>query len=239
MKITNEVNSNSDFLSVSNKKDDNTSLLGSLFSVSIESNEVKSNNISDDSEFTFKEEEIEIINYLYNFFPNLNLANLDSADLKRVNDEIKSDQSLKTGLKDKLLNFLKLEKSLNKSISINLSENHQLKVLNKNKIVHHKANSTTINQSSKALPPPLMKSSEQTIASSGEKYFNSNFINKNSSEIKKSELELDNQSRLNFNEKIDWTYGSLGNLNFNQKINRKYGSLGNLDFLVVFKLHFN
>ena len=52
MKITNDVNNNSDFLSVSNKGEENTSLLGSLFSINFNSNEVKSNNVSDDFEFT-------------------------------------------------------------------------------------------------------------------------------------------------------------------------------------------
>ena len=73
MKITNDVNNNSDFLSVSNKGEENTSLLGSLFSININSNEVKSNNISDDFEFVFKEDEIEIIEYLSNILPYLNI----------------------------------------------------------------------------------------------------------------------------------------------------------------------
>ena len=38
MKITNNVNNNSDFLSISNKGDESTSLLGSLFSINICSN---------------------------------------------------------------------------------------------------------------------------------------------------------------------------------------------------------
>ena len=35
MKITNDLNNNSDFLSVSNKGEENTSLLGSLFSITL------------------------------------------------------------------------------------------------------------------------------------------------------------------------------------------------------------
>ena len=76
MKITNDLNNNSDFLSVSNKEEDNTSLLGSLFSLNIDSNEVKSNSISDDFEFVFKKDDIEILNYLSNILPNLNINNL-------------------------------------------------------------------------------------------------------------------------------------------------------------------
>ena len=48
MKITNDVNNNSDFLSVANKGEEDPSLLGSLFSINFNSDEVKSNNISDD-----------------------------------------------------------------------------------------------------------------------------------------------------------------------------------------------
>ena len=54
MKITNDVNNNSDFLSVSNKGEENTSLLGSLFSINFDSNEVNSNKISDNFEFIFR-----------------------------------------------------------------------------------------------------------------------------------------------------------------------------------------
>ena len=54
MKITNDVNNNSDFLSISDKGDESNSLLGSLFSTNFISDQVKSNNISDDFEFVFK-----------------------------------------------------------------------------------------------------------------------------------------------------------------------------------------
>ena len=84
MKITNDVNNNSDFLSVSNQGEENTSLLGSLFSINFNSNEVKSNKISDDSEFIFKEEDIQIIDYLSNIVPNLNFNNLGLVDFKKI-----------------------------------------------------------------------------------------------------------------------------------------------------------
>ena len=106
MKITNDVNNNSDFLSVSNKGEENTSLLGSLFSINFNSNEVKSNNVSDDFEFIFKEEDIKIIDYLSNFLPNLNINNLGLADFKKIRSEIETDQNLKTEVKDKLLSLI-------------------------------------------------------------------------------------------------------------------------------------
>ena len=135
MKITNDVNNNSDFLSVSNKEEENTSLLGSLFSINFDSNEVKSNNISDDFEFIFKEEDIEIIDYLSNILPNLNFNNLGLADFKKIKSEIVSDQNIKTEVKDKLLRLLDAAKGLNKNFSIKLPEYQKLKVLNNKSII--------------------------------------------------------------------------------------------------------
>ena len=66
MKITNEVNSNADILSNSNKENNNASLLGSLFSINFNSNEVQPNNNSDDLEFVLDVDEIKIIDYKTN-----------------------------------------------------------------------------------------------------------------------------------------------------------------------------
>lgn len=89
MKITNDVNNNSDFLSVANKGEEDTSLLGSLFSMNFNSNELKSKDISDDFEFVFKKEDIEILDYLSNILPNLNINNLGFADLKKLKVKLK------------------------------------------------------------------------------------------------------------------------------------------------------
>ena len=152
MKITNDVNNNSDLLSFSNKGDESASLLGSLFSINFNSNEVKSNNISDDFEFTFKEEDIEIIGYLSNIFTNLNITNLDISDFKRVESQIKSDQSIKTEIKDKTLSFLKTVQNHSKNFLIKLPEYNKLKALNNKNITNYKVSSKIKNHTSKALP---------------------------------------------------------------------------------------
>ena len=181
MKITNDVNNNSDFLSISNKGDENTSLLESVFSINFTSNELKSNDISDDFEFVFKKEDIEIINYLSNFLPNLNITNLDSSDFKRVKSEIESDQKISTDLKDKLLSLFATAKDFNKDFFINLP--------------NYKGNSLVKNERSKALPS-VIKSMKQAVDQSEQNSIKSKFINKNTSEIK-FEHELENQTRLN------------------------------------------
>ncbi len=101
MKITNDVNNNSDLLSVSSKEEEKASLLGSLFSINFNNNEVESNDISDDFEFVFKKDDIETMNYLSDILPNLNITNLDLDVFKRVKSQIESDQNIKTEIKDK------------------------------------------------------------------------------------------------------------------------------------------
>ena len=88
MKIINDLNNNSDLLSVSKKEDEDTSLLGSLFSIDFNSSEVKLNDISDDIEFVLQKEDLEIISFLSDIFPNLNISNLDVADFKKVKNKI-------------------------------------------------------------------------------------------------------------------------------------------------------
>ena len=209
MKITNDVNNNSDFLSVSNKGEENTSLLGSLFSINFNSNEVKSNNVSDDFEFIFKEEDIEIIDYLSNILPNLNFNNLGLADFKKIKSEIVSDQNIKTEVKDKLLSFLDTAKGLNKNFFIKLPEYQKLKALNNKSIVDNKIGPRIKKESSNALPS-VLKNIEHAIDQSKQKSTKSNIINKNTGDIK-FENNLENQTSLNPNDK---------KLNFVKKINK-------------------
>ena len=116
MKITNEVNSNADILSNSNKENNNASLLGSLFSINFNSNEVQPNNNSGDLEFVLDVDEIKIIDYLSYILPNLNISNLDSSGFKNFKSEIQSDQSIKSEFKDKVLSFLDSVKNYNQNI---------------------------------------------------------------------------------------------------------------------------
>ena len=209
MKITNDVNNNSDFLSVSNKGEENTSLLGSLFSINFNSNEVKSNNVSDDFEFIFKEEDIEIIDYLSNILPNLNFNNLGLGDFQKIKSEIVSDQNIKTEVKDKLLSFLDTAKGLNKNFFIKLPEYQKLKALNNKSIVDNKIGPRIKKESSNALPS-VLKNIEHAIDQSKQKSTKSNIINKNTGDIK-FENNLENQTSLNSNNK---------KFNFVKKINK-------------------
>ena len=197
MKITNDVNNNSDFLSSSNIGEDHTSLLGSLFSINLNINEEKSKDISDDLEFVFKKEEIEILDYLSNILPNLNINNLGLADFKKIQSEILSDQNIKTEAKDKLLSLLDAAKGFNKNFFIKLPEYQKLKVLNNKSVVDNKIDLRIKKESSNALSS-VLKHMEQPIDQSKEKSIKSSIINKKTSDIK-SENNLENQTSLNSN----------------------------------------
>ena len=209
MKITNDVNNNSDFLSIANKGEEDTSLLGSLFSMNFNSNEMKSKDISDDFEFVFKKEDIEILDYLSNILPNLNINNLGLADLKKIQSEIETDQNLKAEVKDKLLSLLDTAKGFNKNFFINLPEYQKLKALNNKSVVDNKIDPRIKKESSNDLPS-VLKNMEHAINQSKQKSTKSNIINKNTGDIK-FENNLENQITINSNNT---------KLNFVKKINK-------------------
>lgn len=203
MKITNDLNNNSDISSMLNKGEENTSLLGSLFSMNINSNEVKSNDISDDFEFVFKKEDIEILDYLSNIIPNLNINNLGLADFKKIKSEIEADQNIETEVKDKLFSLLDTAKDFNKNFFIKLPEYQKLKALNS------KIDPRMKKQSAKALPS-VLKNMEHDLDQSKQRSTKSNIVSKNTSEVKFVH-NLENQTSLNSNNK---------KLNFVKKIKK-------------------
>ena len=202
MKITNDVNNNSDFLSISNKGEDNTSLLGSLFSINLNINDEKSKDISNDFEFVFKKEDIEILDYLSNILPNLNIKNLGLDDFKKIQSEIEADHNIKTEVKDKLLSLLDKAKDFNKNFFIKLPEYQKLKALN------NKIDPRFKKENSKILPS-VLKNMEHAVDQNKQKSTKSNIINKNIDDIK-FENNLENQNslkskntKLNFVKKIN------------------------------------
>ncbi len=195
MKIVNDLNNNSDLLSVSNKGDEESSLLGSMFSINLTSNDVKTDDDFDNFEFVFKKEDIDIINHLSNILPNVNITNLNSSDFKRVKSEIETNQSIKNEIKDKLLRVLETAKNFNKNLFF--------------KLLDYKGNTIIKNQSLKALPSAI-KSMRQGVDQSIKNSIKSNLITKNSSEIE-FENSLKNQKKFNTSDQ---------KINFVKKINK-------------------
>ena len=204
MKITNDVNNNLDFLSLSSKEEDDTSLLGSLFSISFNNNEIKSNNVLDDFEFVIKEDDIKIIDYLSKIIPNLNITNLEVSDLKSLKGEINSDQSIKSEIKDKILRFLDSAQNYNKNIFIKFPEHRNLRIPNNKNISDYNDNPTIKKESLNVLQP-VIKSIGQDNSLRGKKSLKENSSNKSTSVIIESEKELDSQKIINpINKKVNF-----------------------------------
>ena len=210
MKITSDVNNNSDILSVSNKEDENNFLLGSLFSIDFDSSEVKLNDISDDTEFVLQKEDLEIISFLSNIFPNLNFTDLDLANFKKVKSKIETDQNIKTEVKDKLVSLLETAKDYDKNLFIELPEYNKYKALKEKNNANNSGNSKIKNKSLQ-ISSPFFKGARNAIDQSGNKSLKLNDINGNNSGIIKSENRPDNQTATNFNNK---------KINFVKKIKR-------------------
>ncbi len=189
MKITNDVNNNSDLLSIIGKGEDKTSLLGSLFSINFNSDEAKSNNVSDDFEFFFKKDEIEIIEYLSHILTNLDINNLNAVDLKSMKSEIQSDQSIKSDFKDKIFSFLDSASNYNRNIFIKFPANNNFKELN-NKIKNNSPKGST----------PIIKSIEQSIKKGVVKSSEAKVNKLNANDIK-PEQKIDNQQTLSSDNK--------------------------------------
>ena len=210
MKITNDVNNNTDFLSSSNKGDEDNSLLGSLFSINLINDEKNFKKVSDDLEFTFKEDEIKIIDYLSNIIPNLNINNLSSTDLKAIKNEIKSDSNIQSEVKVKMLSLLESGLEHNKNFFIKIPKQQSVKSLINKKLANYPSNIETKIERFKVSSPP-MKIANQITSQNEQKILKDNITSNNINGIINSEKELDKQQKLNSENK---------NVNFVKKIKK-------------------
>ncbi len=245
MKITNDINNNPDLLSVSNNEDEKNSLLGSLFSIDFNSSEVKLNDISDDVEFVLQKEDLEIISFLSNIFPNLKFTDLDLANFKKLKSKIETDQNIKTELKDKLVSLLETAKDYNKNLFIQLPEYYKYKALKEKNYANNLGN-LKIKNKSLQISSPFFNGADKAINQSGNKSLKLNAINGNNRGIIKSENRSDNQTATNFNNKeINFVkkikrsdhpnklYQSLNSnsLQLNEKIGSKLSNNQNLNYI--------
>ena len=166
-----------------------------MFSINFSNNEVKSNNISDDVEFVFKEDEIEIFEYLSNILPNLNFSNLKAVDLESVKNKIQLDHSVKSEIKENIFRFLDTARNNNQNIFIKFHEHYNLKESD-NDVINSPFNSKIKKESLKG-STPVIKSLEQSIDKSDEKSLEANNFKKNNDGIIKFEKKNKWSSNIN------------------------------------------
>ncbi len=129
MNINSDVNKNIDLLSGLKSKEQNTSILNTLFSINFESDTPLE--LINEEEFVFKEDEVAIINYLSNLIPNFQNENKNLLDLKKIKKQIRIDINISPKLKENILNFLSEEKFGLKDFNVN--------ILNKNNVNNKKS----------------------------------------------------------------------------------------------------
>ena len=132
MNITSDVNKNINLLSNLKNEEQNTSILNTLFSINFESDISSDSNT--DKEFIFKEDEVEIINYLSNIIPNFQNENKNLSGLKIIKKQIKIDPNISSELKENILKLLREEKFSFKDFNVNILEKRNL---DNNKSINH------------------------------------------------------------------------------------------------------
>ena len=128
MNTITDVNKNIEQLGL-NVATEETSILSSLFAISFNSEDMLSENIVKDKEFVFVDDDIKIIDYISNVFPNFESKNNNLPDLSEIENTIKLDASLSETEKNKILNLIKLNLTNLKEIKLDLSGSKSFKNL--------------------------------------------------------------------------------------------------------------
>ncbi len=204
MKITNDLNSNTEFLSSSNKGHESNSILGSLFTINFNSNQINPNNTSDDFEFVFSDDEIKIIDYLFNIVPNLNIKNMDTTALNKIKSDIKSDQNIESEIKDEILSFLDSDKKYDQNIFIKISEIQNIKSLSNIKHSDYQDDLKFKKESIKANLPTI-KIPDEAIDKNRQKFLKKNVTSNNVNGTLNSKNELiNNETQNSINKNVNF-----------------------------------
>ena len=181
-----------------------SSVLGSLFSINIESDDITSVKKLTDTEFVFDEDEIKILEYITNIIPNFEINKDSLPTIKQIEKQIGINENLNDIEKNKVLNFIKLGLTNLKEFKIEVSSNRNFKkILNNNSIKPFDNKNQIVETNIKNIIPPNNK--KNFVSTNNEKKFvSSNDINiiNNNSENDKS-LNIKNKLNIN-NDKSDF-----------------------------------
>ena len=129
MNTINDVNKSIDSLPGLKVANEGSSILNSLFSINLNSEEIVSEKDLIDKEFLFEDDDIKIIDYISNIIPDFENKKNNLSDLSKIEHTIKSDTSLNQTEKNKILNLIKLSSTNSKKIQIMISGNKKIKKL--------------------------------------------------------------------------------------------------------------
>jgi flagellar hook-length control protein FliK len=141
MNTISDINKNIEPLSGLNLESEESSLISSLFTISLNSEEIISQNDLIDKEFVFEEDDIKFIEYISNIVPDFENKKNNLLNLGEIETTIKSDTNLNETDKNKILNFIKLGLTSLKEIKLEIASNIKFKLCSTEKSLKPSNNS--------------------------------------------------------------------------------------------------
>ena len=129
MNIITDINTNLEQLSGLKGTDEESSILSSLFSIYINSEEITSEEDLIVKEFCFEDDDVKIIEYISNFISDFEIKKNNLPNVGQIENKIKLDTSLSETDKNKILNLIKLGLTTPKEINSEISVNKNFKNL--------------------------------------------------------------------------------------------------------------
>ena len=129
MNIITDINTNLEPLSGLKGTDEESSILSSLFSINVNSEEITSEKDLMVKEFCFEDDDVKIIEYISNFISDFEIKKNSLPNVNQIENKIKLDTSLSETDKNKILNLIKLDLTTPKEINLEISVNKNFKNL--------------------------------------------------------------------------------------------------------------
>ena len=129
MNIITDINTNLEPLSGLKGTDEESSILSSLFSINVNSEERNSEKDLIVKEFCFEDDDVKIIEYISNFISDFEIKKISLPNVSQIENKIKLDTSLSETDKNKILNLIKLGLTIPKEINLEISVNKNFKNL--------------------------------------------------------------------------------------------------------------
>ncbi|MDC0457163.1 flagellar hook-length control protein FliK [Alphaproteobacteria bacterium] len=123
MNIITDINTTIEPFSGLKGTDEESSILSSLFSINVNSEEIVSEKDLIDKEFCFEDDDVKIIEYISNIISDFETKKTSLPNVSQIENKIKLDTSLSDTEKNKILNLIKLGLTTSKEVKLEMSFN--------------------------------------------------------------------------------------------------------------------
>ena len=200
MNIITDINTNIEPFSGLKGTDEESSILSSLFSINVNSEEIVSEKDLIDKEFCFEDDDVKIIEYISNIISDFETKKTSFPNVSQIENKIKLDTNLSEIDKNKILNLIKLDLTTPKEIKLDISINQNSKNL------LSKKTSKSFETKSENIKPVVNEKNTTNL----NKFKKINDVNLNQSKINNKDQEklVDNlpKQQSNKNKKLSLNY---------------------------------